>query len=349
MGIDAGLSMTTGESNTFVGQSAGQSNSFGFENVFCGTRAGFHTTGSYNTFVGTEAGLHNTSGNFNVAVGRLAGSNNTTGSRNTFIGDRARPPEASDLTNATAIGNQAQVSQSDSLVLGSIVGINGAVADTNVGIGTTAPAHRLHVVAEDETIAAVYGTNSAVSGTAYGVRGDTESADGRGVFGWAKSSSGTNYGVRGQSSSASGYDFFASGVGTDYGSSSSIRWKRNVEQIDNPLYKLSRLRGVYFDWDEEHGSHHDVGMIAEEVGEVLPEIVQYEANGVDAHGMDYGKLTPLLVEALKELNTRHHGALAAHQQELADIKNENNALRERLATLELLMQEVKAQVSEKMK
>ena len=43
-------------------------------------------------------------------------------------------------------------------------------------------------------------------------------------------------------------------------------------------------------------------MIAEEVGEVLPEIVQYEENGIDANGMDYSKLTPLLVEAIKELN-----------------------------------------------
>ncbi len=40
-------------------------------------------------------------------------------------------------------------------------------------------------------------------------------------------------------------------------------------------------------------------MIAEEVGKVLPEIVVYEANGVDANGMDYSKITPLLLEAIK--------------------------------------------------
>lgn len=56
---------------------------------------------------------------------------------------------------------------------------------------------------------------------------------------------------------------------------------------------------MYFDWDEEHGGHHDVGMIAEEVGKVLPEIVVYEENGIDADGMDYSKLTPLLVEVAK--------------------------------------------------
>ena len=103
----------------------------------------------------------------------------------------------------------------------------------------------------------------------------------------------------GQSNSTIGFDFFAARAGTDYGSSSSIRWKRNIEPIRGPLEKVARLRGVTFDWDEEHGGHHAVGMIAEEVGMVLPEIVNYEENGTDALGMDYSKRTPLLVEAIK--------------------------------------------------
>jgi hypothetical protein len=83
------------------------------------------------------------------------------------------------------------------------------------------------------------------------------------------------------------------------------------------------LRGVYFNWDAEHGGQHDVGMIAEEVGQVLPEIVEYEENGIDATGMDYSKLTPLLVEAVKALKT-----------EVDQMRKENAELRDRLATLE---------------
>jgi hypothetical protein len=49
------------------------------------------------------------------------------------------------LSNASAIGSQAYVSASNSLVLGSIGGVNGATASTNVGIGTPAPTHLLHV------------------------------------------------------------------------------------------------------------------------------------------------------------------------------------------------------------
>ena len=147
----------------------------------------------------------------------------------------------------------------------------------------------------------VEGRATASSGTTYGVGGDSESATGTGVLGRASSASGQNIGVQGISHSSAGYDFFANGAGVNYGGASSRRWKCNVIAIQHPLEKISQLEGVYFDWDEEHGGHHDVGMIAEDVGKVLPEIVRYEANGSDASGMDYSKLTPLLVEAVKEL------------------------------------------------
>lgn len=66
--------------------------------------------------------------------------------------------------------------------------------------------------------------------------------------------------------------------------------------------KVRQLRGVSFDWTES-GSH-DIGMIAEEVGRVIPEIVDYEANGTDAKSLAYDRLVALLVEALKEQDAR---------------------------------------------
>ena len=173
----------------------------------------------------------------------------------------------------------------------------------------------------------VYGIATHSSGTDYGVAGVSYSTSGNGVYGEATANSGTNYGVYGESSSTDGYDFYAGGAGVNYGSTSSIRWKSNIEAIEEPLEKISRLRGVYFDWDAEHGGHHDVGMIAEEVGAVLPEIVNYEENGVDAHGMDYSKLTPLLVEAMKQIRAEKDTQLAQRDAELAELK-------ERLSRLE---------------
>lgn len=117
----------------------------GLHNLFAGfgTGAGI-TTGSENAFFGRTVGFSITEGSFNSFFGNDAGLFNTTGSFNSFFGF-ASGGGAGDLTNATAVGARARVDQSNSLVLGSIIGVNGATADTNVGIGTTSPADRLHV------------------------------------------------------------------------------------------------------------------------------------------------------------------------------------------------------------
>src|SRR4029077_19025005 len=91
-----------------------------------------------------DAATSNTSASFNTFVGFQTGFLNTTGARNTLIGAQASVA-SSDLTNATAIGSRALVSQNNSIILGAINGVNQSNADTNVGIGTTAPATKLHV------------------------------------------------------------------------------------------------------------------------------------------------------------------------------------------------------------
>ena len=90
----------------------------------------------------------------------------------------------------------------------------------------------------------VIGKANASSGITYGGWFQSDSTVGRGVFGLAQANSGVNYGVVGHSNSSSGYDFWASGAGTNYGSSSSRRWKSNVESIGDPLVKLANSRGV---------------------------------------------------------------------------------------------------------
>jgi len=89
IGSDAGRS-NTGGSNTFLGNTAGYSNTTGVENIFAGYQAGYdNTIGMENTFVGAFAGLTNNSGNYNSFVGYAAGRLNTTGSLNSFFGIQA--------------------------------------------------------------------------------------------------------------------------------------------------------------------------------------------------------------------------------------------------------------------
>jgi uncharacterized coiled-coil protein SlyX len=83
---------------------------------------------------------------------------------------------------------------------------------------------------------------------------------------------------------------------------SSKRWKTNIERLQNALEKVRALRGVSYDWKED--GRHDIGLVAEEVAEVVPEVVRYEANGKDAIGVDYDHLVGLLVEAAKDLDRK---------------------------------------------
>jgi len=78
---------------------------------------------------------------------------------------------------------------------------------------------------------------------------------------------------------------------------SSKRWKTNIKPIDNALDKVEQLHGVTFDLKKD--GMHDIGLIAEEVGQVIPEVVAYEDNGKDAKSVDYSRLVALLIEAVK--------------------------------------------------
>lgn len=79
---------------------------------------------------------------------------------------------------------------------------------------------------------------------------------------------------------------------------SSRRWKENITPIRNALQKVEGLRGV--EYDNKSDGSHSIGLIAEEVGKVIPEVVQYESNSADAASLDYARLVALLIEGMKE-------------------------------------------------
>ena len=102
--------------------------------------------------------------------------------------------------------------------------------------------------------------------------------------------------------SASG-DVVADGDVIAY-NSSDLRLKDNVEVIKGSLDKIGEIRGVEFDWNDQSPGWarergHDVGVIAQEVQKVVPEIVVERKSGY--LGVDYKRLVPLLIESIKEL------------------------------------------------
>ena len=274
----AGGGNPNGTSNIAAGFQALFSNS-GSNNAAAGNQALFNNTGGYsNAAVGSQAGYQNIDGYNNTAVGTLALYHNLFGYNNSALGAGA-DVGSGNLSNATAIGSQAYVTQSNSLVLGAINGLNGANSNTNVGIGTTAPSNIFTI--------------------------------GQG---------------------------FGAAIADGWNTYSSRRWKTNIQTLDGALAKVEQLRGVSYDLKDS--GKHEIGVIAEEVGAVVPEVVTYEKNGTDAHGVDYGRLTALLIEATKEQQQLIH----QQQEQIDRLTRQVRTMQAALEAVSGLDAEMRAQV-----
>ena len=161
-GVGTLNSLTTGGDNTAIGAFALNANTTGDANIGIGRSAlTVNTVGGFNTAIGESALSNNTTGFFNTAVGDFAGftgfhgdTANTTGSTNTFIGAFAGPGTPTQLNNATAIGANALVSASNTLVLGA--------SEVSVAIGASTAATKLQVVGDIRV--GTSGTNGCIQG-----------------------------------------------------------------------------------------------------------------------------------------------------------------------------------------
>jgi endosialidase-like protein len=312
--------------NIFAGVFAGQGNTTGTDNSFFGVAAGgSNTEGSNNTFIGRAAGFKTRNGLENVFVGYNAGYTNDSGSGNTVVGANA-DMQAINLTNATAIGSRAFVTQSNSLVLGSISGVNGGT-NTNVGIGTTAPAAKLHIAANSGRIL-IGDPSGCVSGrTGLGFASTLTCANyslaGNGTDTFINASSGGSIFLRIANSDAmkiaadagppnthfsgqvsigvvisdSGDQLCINGDNYIVKCGSSIRFKTNVNPFTSGLGLIRRLRPVSF--DRKRTGDPDFGLIAEEVAEVEPLLITRNKDG-QIDGVKYDRVGVVVVNAVKE-------------------------------------------------
>jgi hypothetical protein len=339
-GTGALASNTTGYQNTATGQDALYANTTGYYNTASGYSAlGFNTVGNYNTADGYEAlysnvgdsaedgwfntavgckALHtnnDTSGtgnyaNFNVAVGSQALYSNTTGSYNTADGWEALFSNTGGMYNV-ASGFQALLGNTTGEA-NTAVGVF-ALADNTTGSNLTCIGAYCNVSGDGLSNATAIGAHARVGASNSLVLGGT------GPYA-VKVGIGTT--------TPSNVLTVAQGAGHPVSDSwetySSRRWKTKIQPIHNALAKVENLRGVSYDLKET--GKHEIGVIAEEVGAVVPELVSYEANGTDARSVDYARLTALLIEATKE-----------RQREIRDLRSELRETRQSL-------QKIKAQM-----
>ena len=87
--------------------------------------------------------------------------------------------------------------------------------------------------------------------------------------------------------------------------SSDKQFKDNIVTLDGALDKVKAIRGVRFDWNDKQDVYegHDIGVVAQEVEAVLPELV-HEREHNNSKAVDYVKLTAVLIEAVKELSAK---------------------------------------------
>jgi Chaperone of endosialidase len=353
-GVGALQSLEGGYFNTADGFFALQSNSTGYYNTADGYDAlQFNQTGSGNTASGELALGNNTTGSGNTAVGENALKTNSTGSSLTCIGTSC-DVSTDGLTNATAIGAGAVVGASNSLVLGS--------TGTDIGIGTAAPAYPLTLQADDNGSTrggphqfVIQGASNPAKQLLIGYLSDGGTDPGFAMIQATETNVqntpltlnpsggpvlvGTTIGLSGVPFQvAHGQGAAIADGWTTY---SSRRWKTNIKTLPDALDKVEKLRGVSYDL--KAGGKHEIGVIAEEVGAVVPEIVEWDQNGKDANGVDYTRLSALLIEAVKQQQAeiaQQDAKLAKQSAELANavlqIKYQQKLMRQQKSRLSVL-------------
>jgi len=177
----------------------------------------------------------------------------------------------------------------------------------NVGIGTTSPGAKLEVVDTNgsqlligysTTATNYYDATTHIFRATYGGTERMRITSGGEVLIGTTSDAG-DYKLQVNGRVLATDSIYSNGDVVAY-ASSDIRLKDNILPIKNALEKVKKIGGYTFDWNNKQTTYegHDVGVIAQEIEAVLPEVVTTRDNGYKA--VKYEKLTALLIESIKE-------------------------------------------------
>ncbi|MFN2393080.1 MAG: tail fiber domain-containing protein [Pyrinomonadaceae bacterium] len=318
-GIGAGLDNTTGASNSFFGQNAGTNNTSGGGNSFFGNGAGISNTKSNNnSFFGSSAGLANTAGAGNSFFGTLAGYQNTTGGNNTFFGFAAgylnttgfnnifighntgNLNTSTQVNNSIAIGENVTVSTSNTIVIGTdaqTMRIPGAVrmqtgtSPTNYGIAATFSGAVSGFIAQNLVFREI-GSSILPSSSPLCFRAGVAVGGGDGGYGITSCTS----------------------------SFSSASYKTDMQPFSGGLDVIKRLKPVTFKW--KAGGKEDIGLVAEEVAEVAPQLATRNNKG-EVEDVKENSLNILFINAFKEQQAQ----IKTQQEQLRQQQQQIDALK----------------------
>jgi len=306
-GVLALRNNSTGSFNTATGEGALAINSTGGGNTAIGFDAlYFNVSGSSNTASGAGALEVNSSGSFNAATGGGALANNTTGGYNAAVGVEALYFNTTGSAN-TAVGEESllyNATGSNNSALGFLAGPDSKSPNLSYATAIGAGA----IVSESNAL--VLG---GPLGSAAQVKVGIGTATPANVFTIAQGA--------------------GPAVSDGWNVYSSRRWKTNIETLHGALGKVEQLRGVSYEL--KANGKHEVGVIAEEIGAVVPEVVTWDQNGKDAQSVDYSRLTALLIEATKEqqaLIELQQEQMTSQQEQIARLASQVKTIQASLKT-----------------
>ena len=332
------LTANTASNNTAIGKSALSANTTGTACVAVGVNAGADGNNDSNTFVGYAAGRQVIGGSNSTAIGRSAmegsgaavdGDNctavgfyslysNSTGDGNTAVGNNTLQSNTTGSNN-TSIGYYSGFSLTtgyENTFIGRRAGVSATTGNNNtfVGQGTTDGAGAAITTGSRNTI--IGGFNGNQDG--FDIRTSNDNviiATGGGNVVFAKASGVTRLPDAGGDATSDGATAVLRTDGRLQRSTSSRRYKTDIEDASFGLQDAMNLRPVTFKSIND-GDRVFAGFIAEEVDEAgLDYFVQYNAEG-QPETISYGNITSLCIKAIQEL------------------KAENDALKARVEALE---------------
>ena len=281
-----------------------------------GSQAAANLTIAIGSNDSTNAGLSPQATALNaIAIGSPVGANNgalASGESSIALGAANTtsniPGALASGIRSIAIGTGASVAQSDTIVIGSLHTAN--VAAVKVGIGTNTPSAKLHIVGPAGTPVARFDA------------GDTTTSS-QIVF--------TNVAA---GSTAAVLNLSAATNGTLQVVGSSRRFKENFRPIDAWSSKLYQMNPCIFDYKQENGGDKDhTGFIAEEVAELFPSLVNYDADGKPFSNRD----SCFHALAIREIQ-RHQKILDKEIKETKQHQDLINTLLQRIELLEAAIQ-----------
>ncbi len=285
-GYEALFSNTTGVDNTATGAGALVDNTGGFEN----TGLGFNTLNSnsigyYNTASGSGALQSNTSGNFNTATGAYALYRSTTADDNTATGFEALNFNDTGMYN-TAVGYQAlheNTTGEFNVAFGSQALYDNTTGSSNIALGTGAGNSHLS------------GDNNIYIGNIGNLFPNESNAVRIGTVGLQQ----RVYipGILGVTGTGVAMQIFADGqLGTV---SSSARYKDEIRDMADASSAMMKLRPVTYRFKGQTDGSRQFGLVAEEVEDVLPELVVRNAAG-EVEAVSYHEMPAMLLNELQK-------------------------------------------------